>query len=104
MGDGVAAPIAAVMVAAHGEEDEFLGVFDGEEAEEDLVEECKDGGVCADAEGEGKDGDHREAGSAGEGAESVLKIAKRSIECGDSIHFADLILLWSLNDYGEYAL
>ncbi len=80
MGDGVAAPIAAVVAAMHGEEDEFLGILDGEEAEEDLVEESENGGICADAEGQGEDGDYRETGSAREGAEGVLEIAKRGVE------------------------
>jgi hypothetical protein len=41
------------MAATHGEEYEFLGIFDGQEAQEDLVEEGKNSGICADAEGEG---------------------------------------------------
>jgi hypothetical protein len=92
MGDGIAAPVAAVMVAAHGKENEFLGILDREKAEEDLVEEGENSGIGADAEGEGQDGDGGEARSAGESAESVLEIAKCSVEGGDGIHFADFIL------------
>jgi hypothetical protein len=60
------------MVAAHGKEDEFLRIFNGEKAEEDLVEESENGGVGADAESEGQYGNGGEARSAGEGAERVL--------------------------------
>jgi hypothetical protein len=60
------------MAAAHGEEDEFAGIFDREKAEEDLVEESEDGGVGADAEGQSEDGDGGEAGSTAEGAERVF--------------------------------
>ncbi len=95
--DGVAAPIASVVAAAHGEEDEFLGIFDGEKAEEDLVEEGEDGGICADAEGQGEDGDDSEAGSAGKGAESVFEVAKRGVERSDSIHFAGFSLSFEIS-------
>ena len=92
------------MTAAHGEKDEFLGILDGQEAQEDLVEEGKDSGICADAEGERQDGDGGEAGSAGKGAESVFKIAKRCVEGGDGIHFAGFILPGSLVNNCEYGL
>ena len=80
MRDGVAAPIAAVVAAVHGEEDEFLGILDGEKAEEDLIEESENGGVSADAKGESEDGNYSEAGGAGEGAQGVLKIAKSRVK------------------------
>jgi hypothetical protein len=80
MRDGVAAPIATVVTTVHGEEDEFLGILDGKEAEEDLVEEGKNSGICADAQGKGENGNYRETGSACECAEGVLKIAKRGVE------------------------
>src|SRR5580704_5875254 len=104
MGNGVAAPVAAVMAAAHGEEDEFLRILDGEEAEEDLVEKGENGGVGADAEGESQDSDSGETGSAGEGAESVLEVAKCGIERGDGVHSADLILPESLVNNSGYGL
>jgi len=72
MGDGVAAPVAAVVAAAHGEKDELLGFLDGEKAQKDLVEEGEDGGVRADAQSQCEDGDGSEAGSAGKGAESIF--------------------------------
>src|SRR5437879_2572030 len=52
VGDGVATPIAAIVAAFHGEKNELLGVLDGKEAQQNLVEESENGGVCADAEGE----------------------------------------------------
>ena len=45
-----------------------------------MIKEGENSGVGADAEGESEDGNYGEAGSAREGAESVLKIAKRGVE------------------------
>jgi hypothetical protein len=104
MRDGVPAPIAAVVTAVHGQEDEFLGIFDWEKAEEDLIEESENGGVSADAKGESEDGNYSEAGGAGEGAQGVLKIAKCGVKGGHYVHFADLSFLSRLADYCEYAL
>ncbi len=78
-GDGVAAPVASVVVAVAGEEDETLRLLDGEEAEEDLIEEAEDGGVGSDAEGERGDGDGGEDGGFGEGAEGEAEIADQSV-------------------------
>src|SRR5260370_5904597 len=64
--DGVAAPVAAIVVAAHGEKDKLLGILDGEEAQQDLIEECENGGVGSKAESQGEDGPGGEAGSWGE--------------------------------------
>ncbi len=83
MGDGVASPVAAVVAPFHGEQDELLGILDGEETEENLVEEGEDGGVGADAESQGEDGYGGEAGSAGEHAEGVLEVAKDDVEPAD---------------------
>jgi len=80
MGDGVAAPIAAVVVAAHGEKDELLRILDGEEAQQDLIEERENGGVGANAESQREDGYGGEAGSTGEHAEGVLEVAKDGVE------------------------
>src|SRR5712664_4683079 len=80
MGNGVAAPVAAIVTAHHGEQDELLGILDGEEAKENLVQEGKDGGVCADAESERENGYGGETGSAGEQAEGVLEVAKDGVE------------------------
>jgi len=68
------------VVTAHGEEDELLGVLDGKEAEEDLIEESKDGGVCTDAESQSEDGNGCKPGSAGEHAKGVLEITKDGVE------------------------
>src|SRR6266849_5198154 len=83
MGDGIAAPVAAVVASAHGEQDELLGFLDGKEAQQDLVEEGENGGVCADAESQGQDGYGGEAGSAGEHAKGVLEVAKDGVEPAD---------------------
>ncbi|MBM3810212.1 MAG: hypothetical protein FJW20_01125 [Acidimicrobiia bacterium] len=42
--------------------DQFGGIADGEQAENDLVEQGEDGSVGADAEGEREDGGKSEAG------------------------------------------
>src|SRR6266581_3651987 len=80
MGDRVAAPVAAVVASAHGEQDELLRILDGEEPQQDLVEKGENGGVRADAESQGQYGNGREAGSAHEHAECVLQVAKDGIE------------------------
>src|SRR5260370_41007815 len=80
MGNGVAAPVAAVVTAHHGEQDELLGILDGEEAKENLVQEGKDGGVGANAESQREDGHGGEARSASEHAEGVLEVAKDGVE------------------------
>jgi len=54
-----------------GELDELFGVADGKVAEEKGVDEGEDGGVGADAEREGEDGDGGERGRFGESAEGV---------------------------------
>ncbi len=80
MGDGVATPVAAVVAAAHGEQDELLGIFHGEKAQQDLVEEREDGGVCANAESECEDSYGSKTGSADKHAEGVLEVAKDGVE------------------------
>src|SRR5438045_625394 len=45
--NGVAAPVAAVVVSSHGQEDKLLRVLDGQETQQNLVEQGEDGGVCA---------------------------------------------------------
>jgi hypothetical protein len=74
-------------MAAYGKENELLGIFDGKETEEDLVEEGENGGVGTYAEREREDSDGSEAGSTGEGAEGVFEVAKCGVERGDGIHF-----------------
>src|SRR5260370_13014145 len=76
MGDRVAAPVAAVVASAHGEQDELLRILDGEEPQQDLVEKGENGGVRADAESQGQYGNGREAGDAHEHAEWVLQVPK----------------------------
>src|SRR5437016_812454 len=66
MGNGVAAPVAAIVASAQGE----------------------DGGVCADAEGQSQNGHGSEARSAGEHAEGVLQVAKDGVKPTTEIHGA----------------
>src|SRR5258708_22299669 len=92
MGDGVAAPVAAIVATLHGEQDELLGILDGEEAQQDLVEEGENGGVGADAESQGQDGHGGKAGSAREHAEGVLQVAQDGVEPADDGHAAGGII------------
>src|SRR5260370_4670721 len=80
MGDGVAAPVTAIVATLHGEKDKLLGIFDGEEAQQDLVEEGENSRVDADAESEREDGHGGEPRGAGEHAEGVLEVAEDGVE------------------------
>src|SRR5262249_49245357 len=90
IGDGVAAPVAAVVTAAHCEKDQLLRILDWEEAQQNLVEQSEDSGVGSDAEGEGKYGDQSEARAAPEGAESIVQVAKQGSEPGEAAHWKGL--------------
>jgi hypothetical protein len=84
--DGVAAPIAAVMAAVHGEQGQLLRIFYREEAKKDLVEQGEDGGVGAYTEGKGEDGNGGEARAAAEGAKGILEVAGRGFEPAEEVH------------------
>src|SRR5205814_867915 len=86
MGNGVAAPVVAIVPSSHGEEDELLRSLDGQEAQQNLVEEGENGGVCADAEGQSQNGHGREARSASEHAEGVLQVAQDGVKPAAEIH------------------
>jgi hypothetical protein len=88
MGDGVAAPIAAVVAPTHGEEDKLLRILDGQEPQQDLVEKSKNRRIRADAESQGQNGHHCEAGSARERAEGVHQIASDGIKPVNDAHSA----------------
>src|ERR1700720_190860 len=55
MRDGVAAPIAAVVAPTHGEQHELLGFLDGKESQQNLIEQCENSGVRADAQRKSQD-------------------------------------------------
>src|SRR5260370_4751329 len=80
MGDRVAAPVAAVVASAHGEQDEVLRILDGEEPQQDLLEKGENGGVRADAESQGQYRNRREARSAHENAGCGLQGAEGGSE------------------------
>src|SRR5260370_17793696 len=80
MGDGVAAPVTAIVATLHGEKDKLLGIFDGEEAQQDLVEEGENSRVGADAESEREDGHGGEPRGAGEHAEGVLRVPEDGVK------------------------
>src|SRR5260370_36041004 len=54
MGDRVAAPVAAVVASAQGEQAELLRIIDGEEPQQDLVEKGEHGGVATAADRPGQ--------------------------------------------------
>ena len=64
----------AIRPGAEGVTDELAGMGDGEALEEDGVGEQEDGGVGADAEGQGDEGDDRIAWGLTELAQRVAKI------------------------------
>jgi hypothetical protein len=80
---------AALAVA---EEDEMLGILDGQRAKQDGVEQGEDGGVGADAEGEGEQGDEGEAGALEEAAEAETDVLEGIVEGGFPAGGPDLVL------------
>jgi len=80
MEDGVAAPVAAVVMAAHGEKDKLLRIPDGVVAKRDLIEDRENDDDGDNAKRQGEDGHGGEAGSAGEQAEGVHEVAKDGVE------------------------
>jgi hypothetical protein len=56
------------------EENELLRIFNGKIAEQHRIDDREDGGVGADAEGEGEDGYSREARGFAQHAEGVAQI------------------------------
>ena len=83
----------AVGVAEAGIEDgEAVGVGVGERAQENGVDEAEDGGVGADADGQGKDGEGGEGGAATQLAEGVAEILGEGFEGGSGAAVADGLL------------
>src|SRR5260221_8379930 len=50
----VTAPISSIVKALHAEQHQLFGFFDRQKAQQNLIEESKYGGVCADSEGKGQ--------------------------------------------------
>ena len=63
---------------------EAAGLLVGKRAEQDPVDDAEDGGVCTDAKRQGEDCDEREAGCAGQGAESVSDVLPERIHCSSA--------------------
>jgi hypothetical protein len=55
VGGGARTGVVAEVRGGGPDHDETGGVFDGEQAEDELVEECEDGCVCSDAQGKRED-------------------------------------------------
>lgn len=70
----------AVVVGRFFRDDDALGIFERERAEEDAMEEGEDGGVRADPEGEGEDDDGGVAGRFEEGAEGEFHDCRGAAE------------------------
>ena len=59
---------------------QLLRVLVREWTEEDVIDQAENGGVCADTEREGKNGDSREAGVALKPADAVLQVLSKLVE------------------------
>ena len=70
------------------EDDEMLRVGDGDGAEHDAVDDGEDGGVGADAEGEGEDDDGGEERGFADAAEGEAEILHEMVEPADGPDFA----------------
>ena len=60
--------------------DKTPGIADWERVEHQAVHHCEDGGVCADAEREGQNGDGGEAGGIAHHAEGVADVLQQAGE------------------------
>ncbi len=63
------------MAVSDADGPQLLGIFDRDGAKANGINKLKDGGVGADAEGEGQDGDDGEAGAQAKKPKSVAKVA-----------------------------
>jgi len=70
--------------ALHTDDDEVVGVFDRERAEEEDVGETEDRSVGADAERQGEYGDEGEAGALAEHANGEADVLPESLHCSAS--------------------
>jgi hypothetical protein len=62
------------------DDDEALGIVEGQRAEEECVDDAEDGDVGSDAECENQDGDDGKDAIAIEGADRVAKILEEDVE------------------------
>ncbi len=77
-----------VFVGAPVNDAEFDRIPHRQRAIEDGVADGEDGGVCADADGEGKYGDSREGGRIAQGAKTIAEIAAEIFEQRDAAGIA----------------
>ena len=80
------AVVAAVMPAAAPQQDELLRVFDGEQAQENLIHQGEDGGISADAEGQRQDGHGDEDGRFLEGPQGEAQIVREIAHTLYTVH------------------
>ncbi len=78
VGEGVEAPVAAVVAAFHSESDQLLRVLDGQAAQQHLVEQGEDRGVGPDADGQREDRHQGEAGRLEKPPEGVPDVLQHS--------------------------
>ncbi len=52
VGERMIAPVAAVVIAFHAQKHQLLGILHRHQPQQYLIEQAKDGSVCADAEGQ----------------------------------------------------
>ncbi len=71
---------AGRVACAPFEENELSRVGDGERAEHDGIDEAKDGGVGADAESEGEDGDGGKSRRVAQGTEGVAEVLQEFVD------------------------
>ena len=72
----------AAAVAFRCNDDEALGIIEGQRAEEEGVDDAENGDVGSNAESEDEDGDNGEDAIAIEGADGVAEILEENIERG----------------------
>ncbi len=76
--------IAGALVGAPFHQQQMLGICDGQAAKQKTVHDAEDGGVGADGDAEGKDGDQGRAGLAAQQARGEANILRGSAEkCTD---------------------
>ena len=71
--------------------DEPFRIGVGKRDEKDSIHKAKDGGVCADAEGESEDGDSGEGGRFAEHAKGEAKVLEKRVEKRKAAGFAVLL-------------
>ncbi len=88
IGIGCAPALHALAAHVAPESHEAAGLGEGEGAEHDGIDHTEDGGIGADAEGEGERGDECEARAFAEAARGVAQILQQDFEPAEGPHFA----------------